>query len=202
MSENVIVFVIDDNFAVRKSIERLMRAAGLQVQSFGSVEDFLSASHPESGSCLILDVCLPGSSGLDLQRKLTEMNVNIPIVFISGHADVPISVEAMKRGAMDFLQKPYRTRSLLDAVKNAVEHNHKIQERAAELKTLRDKYDQMTARERDVMVLLVSGLLNKEVAAQLGTTEKTIKFHRQHIMKKMQASSFAELVRFAEKLSS
>lgn len=200
-NENTIVFIVDDDHSVRKSIERLMRAAGFQVQGFGSAEDFLNSATPDVPSCLILDVRLPGSTGLELQKRLTEMKIDIPIIFISGHADVPISVEAMKGGAVDFLEKPYRTRNLLDAVKNAIEQNRKSRELAAQLQELRDRYDQMTPREREVMLLVVAGLLNKEVAEQLGTSEKTIKFHRHHVMIKMQANSLAELVRFAEKLS-
>jgi FixJ family two-component response regulator len=201
MIEETIVFIIDDDTSVRKSIERLMRAAGFQVQSFATAEEFLDTHHPDIPSCLILDVCLPGSTGLDLQRRLSELKVYIPIVFISGHADVPISVEAMKGGAVDFLQKPYRTRNLLDSVRNAIEHSRRAHEHTAELEELKDRYDHMTPREREVMVLVVSGLLNKEVAAQLGTSEKTIKFHRHHVMTKMQARSLADLVRYAEKLS-
>jgi FixJ family two-component response regulator len=201
MNNNTVVFVVDDDHSVRKSIERLMRAAGFHVQAFSSAEEFLISAHPDQPSCLILDVCLPGSTGLELQKKLTEMKMDIPIIFISGHADVPISVEAMKRGAVDFLEKPYRTRNLLDAVKNAIEQNRKNREQSAEVQELQDRYNQMTPREREVMLLVVSGLLNKEVAEQLGTSEKTIKFHRHHVMTKMQARSLAELVRFAEKLS-
>jgi FixJ family two-component response regulator len=195
-----IVFVVDDDKLFRSSTERLVRLAGFNVQSFTSASDFLKNSRPEGPACLVLDVKMPGLSGMDLQRELTKSGIDIPIIFITGHGDIPTSVRAMKAGAVEFLTKPFRSRALLDAIRAAIERNRSTLLKQSEIRELGERYEQLTPREREVMKLIVDGLLNKEVAAKLSTTEATIKFHRAHIMQKMRANSLVELNRMADKL--
>ncbi|MGC9941235.1 MAG: response regulator [Verrucomicrobiota bacterium] len=195
-----IVFVVDDDKLFRSSTERLVRLAGFNVQSFTSARDFLKNSRPEGPACLVLDVKMPGLSGMDLQRELTKSGIDIPIIFITGHGDIPTSVRAMKAGAVEFLTKPFRSRALLDAIRAAIERNRSTLLKQSEIRELGERYEQLTPREREVMKLIVDGLLNKEVAAKLSTTEATIKFHRAHIMQKMRANSLVELNRMADKL--
>lgn len=194
------VFVVDDDKLFRSSTERLVRLAGFNVQSFTSARDFLKNSRPEGPACLVLDVKMPGLSGMDLQRELTKSGIDIPIIFITGHGDIPTSVRAMKAGAVEFLTKPFRSRALLDAIRAAIERNRSTLLKQSEIRELGERYEQLTPREREVMKLIVDGLLNKEVAAKLSTTEATIKFHRAHIMQKMRANSLVELNRMADKL--
>jgi FixJ family two-component response regulator len=195
-----IVFIIDDDPLYRASTERLVLSVGFSVQSFQSAGDFLSSQRPNVPSCLILDVRLPGSSGLDLQRELAEAGVHLPIIFATGHGDIPMSVQAMKAGAVEFLTKPFRDQTLLDAIRQAIERDEVARQQRARNTDLRRRYESLGPREREVFKCVVSGMLNKQIADELGATERTIKFHRGHIMRKMQVRSLVELVRMAEAL--
>ena len=194
------VFVVDDDPSFRRSTEALIGAAGFNVQTFSSAEEFLRSRRPDVPGCLVLDVRLPHLSGLDLQRELAKTNVEIPIIFITGHGDIPMTVQAMKGGATEFLTKPFREQDLLDAINKGIDFDRAARLQRAKLEDLRRRYHALTAREREVMAHVVTGMLNKQVAQELGTTEKTIKVHRGHIMQKMGVKSFADLVRSAEKL--
>ena len=194
-----IVFVVDDDPSVRRAIKRLLESVGLEVQSFGSAPEFLH-SIPDAPSCLVLDIRLPGISGLDFQRVMAEANIHIPIIFITGHGDVPMTVRAMKAGAVEFLTKPFRDQDLLDAVQFALERDRARHQREAEISTLRERFESLSAREREVVAMVVSGMLNKQIAAEIGTTENTVKVHRSRAMEKMQAQSLAELVKMVERL--
>ena len=192
-----IVFIIDDDPLYRGSTERLVRSVGLRVQSFESAREFLSSRRPNVASCLVLDVRMPGLSGLDLQLELAKVGVQMPIIFVTGHGDIPMSVQAMKAGAVEFLAKPFRDQALLDAINQAIERDRVTRRQRAKSVELRRRYESLGPREREVFECLVSGMLNKQIADKLGTTERTIKFHRGQIMRKMEAKSVAELVRFA-----
>lgn len=195
-----IVFLVDDDELFRRSTERLIRTAGLNVQPFTSGRDFLSSPRPEGPACLVLDVRMPGLSGMELQQELARSSLSIPIIFITGHGDIPMSVRAMKAGAVEFLTKPFRGGVLLDAIRAAIERDRSRLQKQSEIRELRECYEQLTPREREVMTLVANGLLNKQVADKLSTSEATIKFHRAHIMQKMRADSLADLIRKAEKL--
>jgi len=195
-----IVMVVDDDLSVRRSTERLIRAAGFKVQSFSSAREFLKNAQPAGPACLVLDVRMPGLSGMDLQRDLNQADIRIPIIFITGHGDIPMSVRAMKAGAVEFLTKPFRSRSLLDAVRDAIGRDQLARQERCETDGLRQRYQQLTPREREVMLLVAAGLLNKQAAAELATTERTIKFHRSNLLQKMGAGSLPDLVRMVEKL--
>jgi RNA polymerase sigma factor (sigma-70 family) len=195
-----IVFVVDDDPSVRRSIKRLIQSIGLQVELFMSAPEFLSSRRPDVPSCLVLDIRLPEVSGLDFQRQLAEANIQVPIVFITAHADIPMTVRAMKAGAVEFLTKPFRDQELLDAIHTAIEKDRGRLQRAAEVSGLRERFESLSPREREVVVLVVSGMLNKQIAAQIGTTENTVKVHRSRAMEKMNASSLADLVRMLERL--
>jgi RNA polymerase sigma factor (sigma-70 family) len=194
-----IVFIVDDDPAVRRAMERLIRSVGLDVESFVSAREFLQREPPGGPACIVLDIRMPGLSGLDLQEELTRAGLDLPVIFATGHGTVPMSVRAMKAGAVDFLQKPIDDQVLLDAVNRALDRHRRQREEEAGLQVLRERIAELTPREKEVFALVVSGLLNKQIAAELGTSEKTIKVHRARVMQKMRADSLAELVRMADR---
>jgi len=197
---DAMVFVIDDDESIREALHSLIRSVGLRVATYPSAHEFLQSDRPDVPACLILDVRMPGLSGLDLQRDLTEANIHIPIIFITGHGDIPMSVRAMKAGAVEFLTKPFRDQDLLDAIQQALDRDRHARSQQADSADLRNRFHLLTPRETEVFELVVKGLLNKQIALQLGTSEITIKLHRRQVMEKMQADSLADLVRMSEKL--
>jgi FixJ family two-component response regulator len=194
------VFVVDDDLSVRRAIKRLLESVHLQVELFESADEFQNRKGPDGPSCLVLDVRLPERSGLDLQRELAERKIHMPIIFITSYGDIPMTVRAMKAGAVEFLTKPFRDQDLLDAIEAALARDRVRHEQEAEIATLRERFESLTPREKEVLPLLVTGLLSKEIAAELGTSEATIKVHRSQLMRKMSAESLPELVRMAEKI--
>lgn len=197
-----IVFVVDDDQAVRESVKKLIASVGLRAETFATPQDFLNSKRPPAPACLVLDVRLPDVSGLEFQRQLADAGIQIPIIFITGHGDIPMSVRAMKAGAVEFLTKPFRGQELLDAVQEAIARDREAWNKRAQMAEISARYDSLTAREKEVMALVAQGLLNKQIAAELGTSELTIKTHRGRVMEKMQADSVADLVRMSEKLKS
>jgi len=196
-----IVYIIDDDPSICEALTRLLGTVGLRAEAFKTPQEFLKTKRPDAASCLVLDVRLPGVSGLDLQRELAHADPTIQIVFITAHGDIPMTVQALKAGAVDFLTKPFRDQQLLDAVQHAIDRDRATRHQRARLAEVRRRYESLTQREREVMTLVVTGLLNKQVAAQLRTSEATVKAHRAQLMRKMEAESVAELVRIAERLS-
>lgn len=195
-----VVFVVDDDISVREAIKNLMRSVGLEVETFNSAQEFLAAWRSSSPSCLVLDVRLPGLSGLDLQRQLVEKDCDIPIIFITAHGDIPMSVRAIKAGAIEFLTKPFRDQDLLDAVRHAIDRDRLVRNRKTEIAQLRERYSLLTFREQEVMEHVVCGRLNKQIAAELGISEATVKLHRGRLIHKMEAESLADLIRMAQKI--
>ena len=195
-----VVFIIDDDAGVRAAMQRLLKSVGLKAEAFAAAQEFLQRAPHDGPSCLVLDVRLPGISGLDLQRKLIEAGVHIPIIFVTAHGDVPMTVKAMKSGAVEFLTKPFRDQDLLDAIHQALERDRVARQQRNEIAELQNRFEQLTARERQVMKLVISGMATKEIASTLGTSEVTAKVHRSQVMHKMKAQSLVELGRMAEKL--
>jgi len=197
-----VVFIVDDDASVRRSIQDLLSSVALRSEPFATPQEFLDTKRADCPSCLVLDVRLPGMSGLDCQRRLAEAGVTIPIIFITGHGDVPVTVRAMKLGAVEFLTKPVRPQELLDAVQQALDRDRKLREKRQRTAEVRNRYETLTTREREVLELVVSGLLNKQIAAKLGTGEHTVKIHRGHVMEKMKADSLPALIRMVDSLKS
>jgi len=195
-----VVFVVDDDPSVGRAIKRLVESVGLEVAHFGSAQEFMRSQRPDAPSCLVLDVRLPGISGLDFQHELAVTNTQIPIIFVTAHGDIQMTVRAMKAGAIEFLTKPFRDQDLLDAVQIALERDRARRQKEAGIAALRDRYESLSSREREVVAMVVSGFLNKQIAAEIGTTENTVKAHRSRAMEKMHADSLADLVKMIERL--
>jgi FixJ family two-component response regulator len=201
LQPEAVIAIVDDDPSARRGLQRLIRSAGWKAETFVSAREFLARPRAESLSCVVLDLQLPGLSGLDLQKRMAEVELEIPIVFLTGHGNIPASVQAMKAGAVEFLTKPFDEQELLRAIQEAVERYRRTRQQHVEMSELRDRYESLTAREQEVMQQVISGMLNKQIAAELDITEDTIKFHRGHIMRKMRAASLADLVRMAENLA-
>jgi FixJ family two-component response regulator len=196
-----VIAIVDDDASVQRGLQRLIRSAGWKVETFASAQEFLARSRTELPNCVLLDLQLPGLSGLDLQKRMAEVGLEIPIVFLTGHGNIPVSVQAMKAGAVQFLTKPVDEQELLQAIEEAVERDQRTRQQQVEMSELRDRYESLTGREQEVMQKVISGMLNKQIAADLNITEDTVKFHRGHIMRKMNADSLADLVRMAKDLA-
>jgi FixJ family two-component response regulator len=196
-----VIAIVDDDASVQRGLQRLVRSAGWKVETFASAQEFLARSRTELPNCVLLDLQLPGLSGLDLQKRMAEVGLEIPIVFLTGHGNIPVSVQAMKAGAVQFLTKPVDEQELLQAIEEAVERDRRARQQQVEMSELRGRYESLTRREQEVMQKVISGMLNKQIAADLKITEDTVKFHRGHIMRKMNADSLADLVRMATDLA-